>query len=165
VPRALVDWLMDRSRGVPLFALSLLRALLEEDADLGRPVLRELPEDLSQRILARLARLDRGDRSTLELIAVLGYRARIRDLATLTGSADAELTGALDRLVHVRLLTQDEHGWDLRFEVTHRSSRKRSIRASVSRAGARYTGGSPGCWSPPGARHGRAPLRPLGRCR
>lgn len=119
VPRALVDWLMDRSRGVPLFALGLLRALLEEDADLGRPVLRELPEDLSQRILARLARLDRGDRSTLELIAVLGYRVRISDLATLTGSADAELTAALDRLVHARLLTQDEQGWDLRFEVTH----------------------------------------------
>jgi len=119
VPRALVDWLMDRSRGVPLFALGLLRALLEEDADLARPVLRELPEDLSQRIRARLARLERGDRSTLELIAALGYRVRVSDLVTLTGSADAELTDALDRLVRARLLTQDEHGWDLRFEVTH----------------------------------------------
>lgn len=119
VPRALVDWLMDRSRGVPLFALGLVRALLEEDADLARPVLRELPEDLSERIRAMLARLDPGDRSTLESIAVLGYRVRISDLVTLTGSAEAELTVALDRLVRARLLTQDEHGWDLRFEVTH----------------------------------------------
>lgn len=119
VPRALVDWLMDRSRGVPLYALGLLRALLEEDADLAHPVLRELPEDLSQRIFARLARLERGDRSTLELIAALGYRVRTSDLVTLTGSAEAELTDALDRLVRARLLTQDEHGWDLRFEVTH----------------------------------------------
>ena len=119
VPRALVDWLMDRSRGVPLFALGLLRALLEEDADLARPVLRELPEDLSQRIRARLARLEGGDRSTLELIAALGYRVRISDLVTLTGPADAELTDSLDRLVRARLLTQDEHGWDLRFEVAH----------------------------------------------
>ena len=83
VPRALVDWLMERSRGVPLFALGLLRALLEEDADLARPVLRELPEDLSQRIRARLARLETGDRSALELIAALGYRVRISDLVTL----------------------------------------------------------------------------------
>lgn len=119
VPRALVDWLMDRSRGVPLFALGLLRALLEEDADLASPVLRELPEDLSQRIDARLARLDPADRSTLELIALLGYRVRISDLVTLTGSAEAELTAALDRLVRARLLTPDEHGWDLRFEVAH----------------------------------------------
>jgi ATP/maltotriose-dependent transcriptional regulator MalT len=119
VTRGLVDWLMDRSRGVPLFALGLLRALLEEDADLARPVLRELPEDLSQRIHARLARLERGDRSTLELIAALGYRVRIGDLVTLTGSGDAELTDALDRLVRARLLTEDEHGWDLRFEVAH----------------------------------------------
>jgi hypothetical protein len=119
VPRALVDWLMDRSLGVPLFALGLLRALLEEDADLARPVLRELPEDLSQRIRARLARLDDRDRSTLELIAVLGYRVRIGELAALTGLADAELTDALDRLVRARLLSHDEHGWDLRFEVAH----------------------------------------------
>jgi ATP/maltotriose-dependent transcriptional regulator MalT len=119
VPRALVDWLMDRSRGVPLFALGLLRALLEEDADLTRPVLRELPEDLSQRIHARLARLGTGDRSALELIAALGYRVRISDLVTLTSSGEAELSDALDRLVRARLLTQDEHGGDLRFEVTH----------------------------------------------
>jgi ATP/maltotriose-dependent transcriptional regulator MalT len=119
VPRALVDWLMERSRGVPLFALGLLRALLEEDADLARPMLRELPEDLSQRIRARLGRLGTGDRSALELIAALGYRVRISDLVTLTGSGDAELSHALDRLVRARLLTQDEHGGDLRFEVTH----------------------------------------------
>jgi hypothetical protein len=119
VPGVLVDWLMDRSRGVPLFALGLLRALLEEDADLCRPALRVLPEDLSQRILARLARLEPGDRSTLESIAVLGYRVRVSDLVTLTGTAEAELAGALDRLVRARLLTPDEHGWDLRFEVTH----------------------------------------------
>ena len=119
VPRALVDWLMDRSRGVPLFTLGLLRALLEEDADLANPVLRELPEDLSQRIRARLARLDDRDRSTLELIAVLGYRVRVGELTALTGLADAELTDALDRLVRARLLSQDEHGWDLRFEVAH----------------------------------------------
>jgi ATP/maltotriose-dependent transcriptional regulator MalT len=119
VPPALIAWLMDRSRGVPLFALGLLRALLEEDADLARPVLRELPEDLSQRIRARLARLGTGDRSALELIAALGYRVRISDLVTLTGSGDAELSDALDRLVRARWLTQDEHGGDLRFEVTH----------------------------------------------
>jgi DNA-binding CsgD family transcriptional regulator len=119
VPGALVDWLMDRSRGNPLFALGLLRALLEENADLARPVLRQLPEDLSQRIRARLEQLQPADRAALELVAVLGYRVRVSDLATLTGSADAELTGALDRLVRARLLTPDEHGWDLRFEVTH----------------------------------------------
>jgi ATP/maltotriose-dependent transcriptional regulator MalT len=144
VPRALVDWLMDRSRGVPLFALGLVRALLEEDADLTRPALRKLPEDLSQRIHARLARLKTSDRTALELIAALGYRVRISDLVTLTGSGDAELTGALDRLVHAQLLTQDEHGWDLRFEVAHPlieeaiyqgigAARRRSLHRQIAR--------------------------------
>jgi DNA-binding CsgD family transcriptional regulator len=144
VPGALVGWLMDRSRGNPLFALGLLRALLEESADLARPVLRRLPEDLSQRIGARLERLPKADRAVLELIAVLGYRVRVSDLATLAAPADAELTGALDRLVHARLLTPDENGWDLRFEVSHPlvqeaiyqgigAARRRSLHRQIAR--------------------------------
>ena len=34
-PRALVDWLAERSRGNPLFAIGLLRALMEERGDLS----------------------------------------------------------------------------------------------------------------------------------
>ena len=166
VPRALVDWLMDRSRGVPLFALGLLRALLEEDADLARPVLRELPEDLSQRIRARLARLAKGDRSTLELIAALGYRVRISDLVTLTGSADAELTdcpgppgprpsanpGRARLGPPVRGDAPAHPGGDL---SGHRC-REATLAAPADRADAGRRRG---------ARHGRAALRPLGRSR
>src|SRR5882757_761714 len=49
----LVDWLAERSRGNALFAIGLLRALLEEGADLSAPVLTRLPESLTERVAAR----------------------------------------------------------------------------------------------------------------
>jgi DNA-binding CsgD family transcriptional regulator len=46
-PGALVDWLVERSWGNPLFAIGLLQALVEEGADLAAPRLRSLPEELA----------------------------------------------------------------------------------------------------------------------
>ena len=53
-----VDWLLDRSRGISLFAVGLLRALADEDADLDHPRLDSLPEDLAQRVTALARALD-----------------------------------------------------------------------------------------------------------
>ena len=47
-PAALVDWVDQRARGNPLYVISLVRALLEEHADLSAPGLRRLPEGLSR---------------------------------------------------------------------------------------------------------------------
>src|SRR4029453_16750458 len=49
-PRALVDWLAERSQGNPLFAIGLLRALMDERGDLSAPHLRQLPEGLTERV-------------------------------------------------------------------------------------------------------------------
>ena len=51
-PPALVSWLAERSRGYPLFVIGLLRALLEEGADLTQPRLARVPESLA--IIGRL---------------------------------------------------------------------------------------------------------------
>jgi hypothetical protein len=55
-PRALVDWLAERSQGNPLFAIGLLRALSEERADLAARVLRRLPEGLTEGVTSELRR-------------------------------------------------------------------------------------------------------------
>ena len=70
----LVDWLSDRSRGNALFAIGLVRALIEEGADLSAPRLQRLPESLAQRVVSRMKQLDEPQRSTLELLAVIGRR-------------------------------------------------------------------------------------------
>ena len=57
-PPALVEWLGQRSQGNPLYAIGLVRALLEEGADLSAPALRRLPEALAERVANRLRHLD-----------------------------------------------------------------------------------------------------------
>jgi hypothetical protein len=58
VADALVDWLDARTRVNPLFAIDLLRALVEEGANLSSPRLERLPERLRDRVGLRLQPLD-----------------------------------------------------------------------------------------------------------
>jgi len=78
-----VDWLEARSRGNPLFAIGLLRALLEEGGDLKAPRLWRLPEDLSQRVLLRYRRLGAEARTLIEVLAVNGAAMEFEDLQRL----------------------------------------------------------------------------------
>ena len=71
-PRALVDWVCERSQGNPLFAIGLLRALMDERANLFAPHLDRLPESLTERVTSELRRLDPGPQGMLELLAVVG---------------------------------------------------------------------------------------------
>ena len=90
-PEALVEWLMERAKGSPLFVVGLLRALVDESADLQHPALRALPEDLAERVEARLGQLDAAARAALELMTVVGYRAELSDLVGLSGKSLEEL--------------------------------------------------------------------------
>jgi DNA-binding CsgD family transcriptional regulator/tetratricopeptide (TPR) repeat protein len=119
VPVELVQWLMERTRGNPLFAVGLVGALVEEGADLSRPVLRRLPEGLTDRVEARLNGLDRTDRSVIDALAIVGYRARFDELARFCGVPPDELAGVLERLVRRRLVDEAEDGHELTYEMAH----------------------------------------------
>lgn len=119
VPEPLVDWLAQRSRGNPLDALGLLNALADEGADLHRPVLRRLPEALSERVALRLQGFDPVAVEIVELLAVIGRRADLRSLVALSGRPPAALVDALDRLVRARLVTEQDGGPEVIVEVTH----------------------------------------------
>jgi len=118
-PAALLGWLEERSRGNPLFALGLMRALLEEGADLEAPALRQLPESLSGRVGARLSVLDEPSLATLETLAVLGARVEIGDLTALSGRPLERLAPILDVLVESRLVSFEQSGSSLVYEIAH----------------------------------------------
>ena len=118
-PQALVDWVMERAQGSPLFANGLLRALIDEGADLEHPHLESLPEDLKERVGARLQHLDPQDRSLLEMLSVLGYRAEFGDLVRVSGKTLDELAPRLERLVHERFISEEEQGRQLTYEIAH----------------------------------------------
>lgn len=118
-PAALVNWLDDRSGGNALFALGLLRALLEEGADLAAPRLRALPEDLAERVRVRLANLEPPAMALLELLAVLGRRVELGELVTLADRTVEDLAAVLEPLVAQRFIREVEQGREVTFEVTH----------------------------------------------
>jgi len=118
-PPALVPWLQARSRGNPLFALGLVRALLDEGADLAAPRLRRVPEDLADRVRALLATLDPRALTVMELLAVLGRPATIEELGSLSTKSPEDLSLALDELMRHRTVTEEERGGEPAFAVAH----------------------------------------------
>jgi class 3 adenylate cyclase/DNA-binding CsgD family transcriptional regulator/tetratricopeptide (TPR) repeat protein len=114
-----VDWLMERSQGSPLYAIGLLRALLDEGADLSDPRLQSLPEDLAERVTARLKVLGPVERATLELVAVLGYRVELSDLEHISDRDLDSLGDALRELVRLRFIHEEDLGREVLYEIVH----------------------------------------------
>lgn len=118
-PASLVDWLTERSLGNPLFALSLLQALIDEGSDLAAPGLGALPQGLAERIVVRLGQLDESSRATLDLLAAVGSRVEVGDLLRLSGRPIERLSAVLDGLVRARLLVEEERERRITYEIAH----------------------------------------------
>ena len=112
-PAALVDWVDQRAQGNPLYVISLVRALLEEHADLAAPGLRRLPEGLTERIAARTRGADATMRTVIDLLAVdrmmmpPGGRYTQREVAEITGLR-LELIRRFWRALGFLDMTEDE---------------------------------------------------------
>jgi DNA-binding NarL/FixJ family response regulator len=118
-PAVFTDWVFTRSRGYPLFALGLVRTIMEQGGDLTAPTLERVPEELSDRVMSGLKQLDEPSLATLEVVAVVGRRVELEELVVLTGRPLDRLATILENLVRLRLLTEEERGRDLIYEVTH----------------------------------------------
>jgi len=117
-PQPLVEWLDQRSRGNPLFAIGLLQALIDEGADLSAPTLRRLPEDLAERVESRLRALDEPAVATLQALSIVGRRVELRDLIAVTGLSSDRLAPVMESLVRSRFVTEEE-GRELTYEIAH----------------------------------------------
>lgn len=109
-PASLVDWLFERSLGNPLFAIGLLRSLMEQGGDLQRPQLSQVPDELEERVRLRLRTVSAPSLSVLELLAVLGQRVALDDLIRVSGRPVQALVSAIDELASQRLVTEGEQG-------------------------------------------------------
>lgn len=126
-PARLVDAVVNRAAGVPLFVTALIGQLLESGAlsrgpeglKLSSPDVERLPIIVRDVVLARLRGLGPGERRLLELIAVAGEAATPDLLEDLWRGDAGELVEPLRRLVSDRLLVEQERSGALRFEVAH----------------------------------------------
>jgi tetratricopeptide (TPR) repeat protein len=117
LPDDAVAAIVDRSEGIPLYAVETVRMLLdagqlraEGDAYVVTGPLTDLqvPETLRALVAARLDANDPADRALLTDAAVLGQSFTLAGLAGMTGRDEAELEAALDRLVKRELLLRDD---------------------------------------------------------
>ncbi len=67
----------------------------------------------------RLAHLDASAVSLLEVLAVLGRRAELRSLVAVSDRAPDELAETLEQLVRSRLVSEEERGLELVYEISH----------------------------------------------
>jgi len=119
VGKDVVDWVVERSRGNPLFAAGLLRALHDEGG-VPRPGLRVLPEDLCDRVRARVGLLDADEQRVLEVLAVADGRVELGELVRFSGRELDDLVPVLRRLTHrTRLVLEDQRGNTVTYEVAH----------------------------------------------
>jgi DNA-binding CsgD family transcriptional regulator len=118
-PAALIDWVGQRARGNPLYVISLVRALLEEHADLSAPGLGRLPEGLTERMAARTRGADATSRAVLDMLAVTGRPLPLADLVALTGLPAERLDPILAALITGRAVAEGERAGELTYEIAH----------------------------------------------
>jgi hypothetical protein len=119
-PPGLTEWLFQQSQGNPLFAVSLLEAVLDTDVDLTAPRLAAIPQALSARIAERVKALHEHSASVLDLLAVLGRPTDLEELRQLLPSrARRSVAAAMVRLVNVRLIVVRDADGEPAYEVSH----------------------------------------------
>lgn len=119
VPSALVERVIARSQGVPMFAVRLLEALAEEDADLTRPEFTSVPTTLAGWVRTEVMQLDPASVPFLELLAVVGGPLDLDDLAQIAGTSLEEISLPLERLVRSGMVLEQGREGSLSYAVTH----------------------------------------------
>src|SRR5262249_35729892 len=96
----LIDSVVKRTDGVPLFAEELTRLILEGD---GRSVAREIPATLQDSLTARLDRLGPA-KEVAQIAAVIGREFSFELLQAVASIGEMELQLALEKLAGAELI-------------------------------------------------------------
>ncbi len=116
LPRELSERILDRAEGVPLYAVEILRMLVDRhalEAVNGTYRVREalerlaVPETLQALVAARLDDLDPSERALIRDAAVLGQAFRPAALAAIGGTTVEAIEPRLRRLIERELLLQE----------------------------------------------------------
>jgi len=96
----LIDAVVQRTDGVPLFAEELTRLILEGDA---RSVVRDIPATLHDSLTARLDRLGQA-KEVAQVAAVIGREFSYELLQAVSAMRETELQSALQKLVNAEVI-------------------------------------------------------------
>jgi DNA-binding CsgD family transcriptional regulator len=115
-PSPLLQGALKKAGGNPLWIVELTRALgtrLDDSGQAADADIAELPSSLRQLVARRLADLPAETIAMLQVAAIVGDSASIRDLARVTGRSPSDVVVDLDEAFRAGLL--DEHGERIAF--------------------------------------------------
>ena len=127
LPAELLEQLVDRTDGIPLFVEELTKTLLEtpllQETDEGYALVGDLtqlalPATLHDSLMARLDRLG-GAKRTAQLAAVIGRDFAYDVLAEISDLDESSLQATLQQLVEAELIDRRERGADAWFSFRH----------------------------------------------
>jgi ATP/maltotriose-dependent transcriptional regulator MalT len=120
VPSALIECVIARSQGVPMFAVGLLEALADQDARRTRSEFdRDVPTKLANWVHTEVMRFDPSSVPLLELLAVVGGPLNLDNLAQIAGTPVEEIQLPLERLVRSGMVLEQGRDGSLSYAVTH----------------------------------------------
>jgi hypothetical protein len=116
--------MLAKAGGSPLWAVAILRSLadggmLRRDGDSVEPTTFELPASLGDLVVRRLRHLPTATLELLQVTAVLGDAASLRDVATVARRPPAEVVGQLRDAFEAQLLDEADDRVVFRHQLVH----------------------------------------------
>lgn len=121
LPKEIIESLVNRSDGVPLFAEELAQMAVESSQIAGKPIAKtDIPSSIHDSLVSRLDNLSSG-RKFAQVASVLGRQFTFNLLHHLfDGDEDeAEIAAALGKLVETQILTQEGSGKEASYQFRH----------------------------------------------
>jgi len=148
----LVQWVYGRSKGVPFFAVELIKSFIEAGAlsvdeagrwwvERAKLTAEYIPSTVRSLIEMRLRRLSRASRQVLDLAAVTSRIFSLELLAQALGRSLGDLFDHIEELLHARVIVQEESQYNFRHDLIRQviyrmllPERKQSLHKRVGEA-------------------------------
>jgi len=104
LPAAVLQEIVAKTDGIPLFVEELTKAVLESGAPADAPQAIAIPDTLQGSLMARLDRLDAEARDVAQLGATVGREFSTSLLARLAGRSEEDLAAPLARLAEAEIV-------------------------------------------------------------